>query len=142
MREHDLDIFNGDYMTQSQNGLRDIGFAYPTRFELTIEQNKRLQEWLIDVTQLAAKIQGKQENVNRPLMLERMLKISASRPLSEKEEGMLSRLKKPLPRPLPYYGEEGGGISFTFVPTKRGTFCRVTESITGNFIDLDDLGWG
>lgn len=43
--------------------------------------------------------------------------------------------------PLPYYAD-GGGISFTFEPTKHGVYCRATESITGEFIDLDDLGWG
>ncbi|MDP2762032.1 MAG: RNA 2'-phosphotransferase [Sideroxyarcus sp.] len=113
-----------------------------TRFELTLEQEKRFKVWLVAVTQRAAEMQEEQEKVNRPKMLERMLKISASRQLSDKEEWMLSRLKSPLPRPLPYYGEDGGGISFTFTPTKRGTYCRVTESITGEFIDLDDLGWG
>ena len=110
------------------------------RFELTEEQDERLKEWLVEVKQRAAKKQEELEGDNR--MLEHYLKISASRQLSEKEEAVLSRLKKPYPRPLPYYGENGGGISITFTPTRRGVYCRVTESITGESIDLDDLGWG
>ena len=113
-----------------------------TRFELTQEQEERLKEWLVVVSQRAAKKQAEQERDNRPKMLEYMMKISASRQLSEKEDALFARLKVPLPRPLPYYGDEGGGISFTFTPTTSGVYCRVTESITGDFIDLDDLGWG
>ena len=113
-----------------------------TRFELTQEQEERLKEWLVVVSQRAAKKQEELERDQRPAMLERMQKRSDSGLLSEKGEAMLSRLKKPLPRPLPYYGDDGGGISFTFTPTTSGVYCRVTERITGDFIDLDDLGWG
>lgn len=109
------------------------------RFELTHEQDDKLKKWLPGVSQRAAK---KQEELEKDdSMLNRMLKIAASRKLSDKEEWMLSRLKKPYPRPLPYYAD-GGGISFTFEPTKHGVYCRATESITGEFIHLDDLGWG
>jgi len=113
-----------------------------TKFELTKEQEEKLAEWLVVVTQRAAKMQEELERDKRPGLLESMQKRSDLGLLSEKGEAMLSRLKKPLPRPLPYYGDEGGGISFTFRPTTSGVYCRVTERITGNFIDLDDLGWG
>lgn len=109
------------------------------RFELTPEQNDRLKEWLVGVSQKASKKQEELEKDDSRLKF--WLKIAASRKLSEKEEWVLSRLKKPYPRPLPYYAD-GGGISFTFTPTERGVYCRATESITGEFIDLDDLGWG
>lgn len=128
-----------------QQPIAEVATQFPTtrtRFELTQEQNKRLNDWLVGVIQKAAEEQAAAERHWRPKMVKKMLGISALRELSDKEEWWLSQLKKPYPRPLPYYGENGEGLSYAFTPTKHGNYCRVTEKITGSFIDLDDLGWG
>jgi hypothetical protein len=39
---------------------------------------------------------------------------------------------------LPYYGAIGGGLTFTFSPNGVGTYCKVTEAITGESIDLSE----
>lgn len=115
--------------------------ATQTRFELTHEQIKRVNEWLVGVMQQAAEKQAAAEKDWRPKMAEEMQRISTLRELSEKEKWWLSQLKKPYPRPLPYYGEDGEGLTYAFTPTNHGNYCRVTEMITERFIDLDDLGW-
>ena len=37
-----------------------------------------------------------------------------------------------------YAGASGGNLTFSFTPTGLGTVCKVTESITGEVIDLTD----
>jgi len=104
------------------------------RFELTHKQDEMLKDWMVGVAQRAAKIQEEGEG-GRHLSLEK--KIGSRQP-TEKEDGFLEQLKRPLPRPLPYYGPIGGGISITFTPTGLDVICRVTEAITGETIDLTD----
>lgn len=43
---------------------------------------------------------------------------------------------------VPNYGAIGGGYSFSFTGTGLGTVCTVTESITGEVLDLSNYeGW-
>lgn len=110
-----------------------------TRFELNEQQINNLNDWLVGVTQQAADEQVVAEKYWRPQMVNKLLGAGTFRDLSEKEEWWLSQLKNPYPRPLPYYGENGEALTYAFTPTKIGMHCRVTESITGKFIDLDDF---
>lgn len=130
---------------ESEGRIAEVVTQFPTtqtRFELSQEQNKRLNDWLVRVMQQAAEEQVVAERGWRPRMVEKLMGMATFRELSDKEEWLLSQLKKPYPRPLPYYGENGEGLTYAFTPTKHGNYCRVTEKITGDFIDLDDLGLG
>ena len=113
--------------------------ATQTRFELNQQQINQLNDWLVGVTQQAVAEQIVAEKYSRPLMVHQLLGAATFRDLSEKEEGWLSQLTKTYPRPLPYYGENGDALTYAFTPTKMGIHCRVTESITGKFKDLDDF---
>lgn len=130
---------------ENEDRIAEVATQFPTtqtRFELSQEQNIRLNDWLVGVIQQAAEEQVVAERGWRPRMVEKIQGMATFRELSDKEEWWLSQLKKPYPRPLPYYGENGEGLTYAFTPTKHGTYCRVTEEITESFIDLDDLGWG
>lgn len=81
-------------------------------FELTKEQVIKLNEWIIEVEKRAAAIQM--------------------------EKAKLNGWKFPYPRPLPYHGALGGGLTFSFSPNGIGVHCKVTEGITGESIDLSD----
>lgn len=85
---------------------------FDEKFELTETQVKQLNEWVVGVEQRAAAIQL--ENA--------------------KQKGWMFHY----PVKLPYYGAIGGGITFTFTPNGIGMYCRVTEAITGESIDLSD----
>lgn len=130
---------------ENEDRIAEVATKFPTtqtRFELSQEQNNSLNDWLVGVTQQAAEKQVDAERHWRPQLVNKLLGMATFRDLSDKEEWWLSQLKKPYPRPLPYYGEDGEGLTYAFTPTKHGNYCRVTEKITGRFIDLDDLGWG
>lgn len=81
-------------------------------FELTGEQINQLNEWLVGVEKRAAEKQVEKANVNV--------------------------WKFPYPRPLPYHGATGGELTFSFIPNGIGLYCKVTEAITGESVDLSD----
>lgn len=82
------------------------------KFELSEAQIKKLNEWAIGVEQRAAGLQFEKA----------------------KHKGWEFHY----PVKLPYYGAIGGGFKFTFTPLGIGMACTVTESITGESIDLSD----
>ena len=70
----------------------------------------KLNEWLMGVEQRAAEFQAANIKINN--------------------DGMGLG--------LPDYGAIGGGLAFTFAPNGIGTYCKVTEAITGESIDLSE----
>ncbi len=94
--------------------LRDPIQYDDVKFELSKEQVSRLNEWVIGVEQRAAVIQV--------------------------EKAKVKGWKFPYPRPLPYHGAIGGSLTFTFAPNGIGVYCKVTEAITDESIDLSDYG--
>lgn len=94
--------------------LRDPPKFDEVKFELTKEQLSQLNEWVRGVEQRAAVLQV--------------------------EKAKLKGWGFPYPRPLPYHGAIGGGLKFTFVPNGIGVYCKVTEAITDESIDLSDYG--
>lgn len=81
-------------------------------FKLTKDQLIQLNEWIVEVEKRAAIIQI--------------------------EKAKVKGWQFPYPRPLPYHGALGGGLTFSFTPNGIGLHCKVTESITGESIDLSD----
>lgn len=84
---------------------------YDVVFSLTDDQVTRLNAWIKEVHPRAAKKQ-----------LESKLKEKI-------EKNGLA---------VPHYGAIGGGYTFQFTGTGLGTVCKVTESITGEVLDLSD----
>jgi len=122
------------------------------RFQLTQKQDEKLKVWLAGVTQRAARMQEEgegnqlgrivkgidsdsltQEEISKMPTHEFVVNLEAQQGTHECQKPLSS-----LPRPLPYYGAIGGGISITFTPTGMGVYCRATEFITGESIDLTD----
>jgi len=105
-------------MSQSENNNQSDKFElrepmqFGEKFELTEEQIKQFDEWAIGVEQRAATIQF--------------------------EHAQQNGWGFHYPVKLPYYGAIGVGYSFTFTPTGIGMACTVTESITGESINLTD----
>ena len=103
------------------------------RFVLTESQIKQLNEWVIGVEQRAAAIQAAQ-------IKQKIKYFSEGGEVDEICQGMTSNHYSTFfsRHALPYYGSIGGGFSFTFTPLGIGMGCSVTESITGESIDLSE----
>lgn len=95
--------------------LREFTSFEELKFELSKNQLSKLNAWLVKVEQRAASLQAVEETHK-----------------SESAHVDYSMV------PLPYYGAIGGGLKFTFTPNGVGVSCVVTESITGESIDLTE----
>lgn len=117
----------------NQFELREPAQFDDEKFVLSEEQIKKLNAWAIDVEQRAAAIQAEQ--------IKQKIKFYSEG--GEVDEMISNHYKTYFSRyALPHYGTIGGGYSFTFTPTGIGGACTVTESITGESIDLTDYdGW-
>lgn len=95
-------------------GLSKSPFEYlNAQFNLSAAQFEQLNKWLLVVEKQAAEKQ-----------------------LAREESTGKNRL--PPNVPLPYYGTAAGGVDFKFIPTGLGVIVIVTESITGETLDLTE----